>query len=349
LANPEHLKILKRGIKVWNRWREENPDVEVNLSGSHLHAGYSLSIESYEFPQRTNTIGINLSRADLNGACFNDDDLDWADLRDANLTGAYFFRAHLFGVNLNGADLSGANFSDARIGSTIFSNNDLSKVKGLESVHHEGPSEISSSTLYRSAGKIPEEFVRGCGLSNWEIESAKLHQKDLSTDEIGIIVYNVHNIRAERPIQINPLFISYSHADCAFVDAVEEQLNELGVRFWRDVHHATAGRLERVVDRAIRLNPTVLLVLSENSVNSDWVEHEARLARKLEIESKRDVLCPVALDDSWERCRWPERLRERIMEYHILDFSNWSREASFKRVFAQLIEGLNLFYKEVHI
>ena len=38
----------------------------------------------------------------------------------------------------------------------------------------------------------------------------------------------------------------------------------------------TAGRLEKVVDRAMRLNPIVLLVLSENSVKSDWVEHEAR-------------------------------------------------------------------------
>ena len=26
MANPEHLKILKQGVEVWNKWREENPD-----------------------------------------------------------------------------------------------------------------------------------------------------------------------------------------------------------------------------------------------------------------------------------------------------------------------------------
>ena len=61
-----------------------------------------------------------------------------------------------------------------------------------------------------------------------------------------------------------------------------------------------AGRIETQIDRAIRQNPTVLLVLSENSLNSDWVEHEVRTARGLEKEIGRDVLCPVALDDSWK-------------------------------------------------
>ena len=51
-----------------------------------------------------------------------------------------------------------------------------------------------------------------------------------------------------------------------------------------------------------------------------------RVARKLEIETERDVLCPVALDDAWKTCRWPARLREQIEEYLILDFSAWEEE-----------------------
>jgi hypothetical protein len=112
------------------------------------------------------------------------------------------------------------------------------------------------------------------------------------------------------------------------------------------VHHATAGRLERQVDRAIRFNPTVLLILSENAVGSDWVEHEVRLARSLEKEMGRDVLCPIALDDSWKECRWPERLVEQIMEYNVLDFSGWEDCNSFDRMFRRLVEGLNLFYQK---
>jgi hypothetical protein len=127
---------------------------------------------------------------------------------------------------------------------------------------------------------------------------------------------------------------------------MEKYFNESGIRFWRDIHDATAGRLEKVVDRAMRQNPTVLLVLSENSVKSDWVEHEARSARDLEKELGRDVLCPVALDDAWKDCKWPARLREQIEEYHVMDFSNWKDDAEFTRKFGKLVEGLDLFYKE---
>jgi hypothetical protein len=111
------------------------------------------------------------------------------------------------------------------------------------------------------------------------------------------------------------------------------------------IHHSTASCLERQIDRAIRLNPTVLLVLSEHSVRSDWVEHEARLARKLEQETDRDVLCPIALDDRWKTCRRPEGLREQVTEYNVLDFSNWQNPDYMRHMFARLIDGLCLFYK----
>ncbi len=29
MANPKHLEILKRGVKVWNQWREENRGVDI--------------------------------------------------------------------------------------------------------------------------------------------------------------------------------------------------------------------------------------------------------------------------------------------------------------------------------
>lgn len=126
-----------------------------------------------------------------------------------------------------------------------------------------------------------------CGLSDWQIESVKLHQPELSNEEITTILYKLYALCAHQAVQINPLFISYSHTDNSFIDEMEKYLNEKGIRFWRDIHHATAGRLETQVDRAIHLNLTVLLVLSENSVQSDWVQHETRMARKLERDEAR--------------------------------------------------------------
>ena len=155
----------------------------------------------------------------------------------------------------------------------------------------------------------------------------------------------MYDFRAGQAIQISPLFISYSRADGDFVDKVEVRLKRRGIRFWRDIHDMKAGPIEKQIDRGIRQNPTVLLVLSEHSVKSDWVEHEVRMARELEKEMARDVLCPVALDDSWKSSRWPKRVMEQIMEYNILDFSEWRDNSKFDGMFRKLIDGLELFYK----
>jgi hypothetical protein len=249
------------------------------------------------------------------------------------------------GPNLYNSKLNEADFTKTFLARTIFIGNDLSDVIGLEDAWHSGPSVIGAGTIKSSKGKIPAEFLRGCGLSDWEIESAKLYDPELNNEEIKKILYKIYDIRAQQSIQISPLFISYSHADSAFVNQIEIYLNVRGIRFWRDVHHATAGRLEKQIDRAIRHNPTVLVILSENSIKSDWVQHEVRMARELEKETGRDVLCPVALGDSWKDSPWPKRVMEQVMEYNILDFSRWEGDAEFEKLFKKLIDGLELFYK----
>lgn len=354
---------------------------EANFCGSLLSSAHILkaSLQHVDFNQanlvnanlqnsnltEANLIGsdmreANLSGVDLRGAKVSRADLSMTDLRYSNLQGLDLqdiplYRANLEGVNLNNAllirtnlseaNLRYANLSEAQMGGTIFADNDLSFTKGLDTVVHVSPSTIGVDTLNNSGGRVPDAFLKGCGLSDWEIEDAKLRQRHLSYKDINDILYKIYDLRAHQAIQINPLFISYNHADSPFVDKMEQYLNAQGIRFWRDIHHATAGRLERQIDHAIRVNPTVLLILSNQSVKSDWVQHEARLARKLELESGRDILCPIALDDSWKSCKWPERLREQIMEYNILDFSDWYEESSFRQKFRRLISGLDMFYR----
>ena len=92
-----------------------------------------------------------------------------------------------------------------------------------------------------------------------------------------------------------------------------------------------AGKVEKQIDRAIRLNPTLLLVLSEHSVESDWVRWEVEQARRLEKETGQDILCPVALDASWKTCKWPGPLRSQIEDYNVLDFSEWRDDVVLDR------------------
>jgi hypothetical protein len=362
MANQEQVEILLQGVAVWNKWREDNPELAIDLRGADLKSADLKSVNL----EKADLGGADLHGASLRGADLMDAVLDGADLGEADLRGANFWGAELRGAHLKKANLLGADLieagleqvdfmeanlkeadlGEANLNATVLGDVDLSEAKGLGEIHHNGPSPISTSSLERSKGKIPENFLRGCGLSDWEIESAKLYQPGLSETGVYDILYRIYTLRKNWAIQINPVFISYSQKDEAFVDGMEKQLDKRSIRFWRDIHDATAGRLEKVVERAIRQNPIVLLILSENSVKSDWVEHEARSARELEKKLGRNVLCPVALDNTWKDCNWPARLRAQIMEYKILDFSKWKDEREFGKMFRKLIDGLDLFYKE---
>lgn len=64
MANEEHLAILKQDIEVWNKWREENPKVEVDLSKANLTG--AILIEQIEDAQETITsqiMGVNYKLA----------------------------------------------------------------------------------------------------------------------------------------------------------------------------------------------------------------------------------------------------------------------------------------------
>ena len=198
------------------------PDLsEADLSGADLR-GADLS--------GADLSGANLSGADLSGA-----DLSGADLRGADLRGADLSGADLSGADLSRADLRGADLSGAKCGCTTFGNVDLSDVKGLESIRHDGPSTVGIDTLFRSGGKIPEAFLRGCGVP----ETLIVHQRAL----VGSL----------DPIQFYSCFISYSSADRDFAERLHADLQQKGVRCWFAPNELKIG--DRFRPRIRRGNP----------------------------------------------------------------------------------------------
>ncbi|MCA9470285.1 MAG: toll/interleukin-1 receptor domain-containing protein [Nitrospira sp.] len=302
--------------------------------------------------------GANLSKAKLQSvqsfmgrfreANFSETGFEGADLSLSDFSGGTLFHANLAnaildGVNFTGVNLSEANFEQAVLKETIFGNSNL-KNASLSNCKFQGPCIIDHRTFQQS-GTLPLEFIRGCGLSDWEIESIKLHEPHLGSEQITKLLNKIHDLRVSQVILSGSVFISYSHQDKLFVDKLGQHFNQLGIRFWRDIHDATAGPLEPQVDRAIRHNPTVLLILSKASTTSDWVEHEVQKARTLEKETGRYVLCPITLDETWKTSTWPGRLQGQIEKYNILDFSAWSDEEAFSRSLGKLIAGLDAYYK----
>jgi hypothetical protein len=241
----------------------------------------------------------------------------WNQWRDENI---------LVVPNLAGADLSGADLADSIIAYTILGDLDLRDVKGLESVRHFGPSSIGIDTIYKSNGEIPEVFLRGCGVPE------------------EMIAF----IRASRAIRFYSCFISDSTKDQEFADRVYNDLRACGVRCWFAPHDVKGGRkLHEQIDEAIRLHEKLHLIISPNTMESEWVKTEISQARARELRDGPKVLFPIQLCSYKEYSNWrcfdtgsgTDHAHE-IRSYAIPDFSDWKNHDSYKREFDKLVRDL---------
>ncbi len=436
MANQKHLLMLLHSIERWNIWREENPEIQPDLSDVDLR-GIDLSLADLSSSNLSltnlsdaNLIAINFITANLSGAKLNganisganltnatlrkadlsnadlsnanlsvtylkDADLRGADLNDARLRGAYLncvdfsgaelsgidfsdtylsniylsgsnlsytnfsytnlsyvyldnadlsnanltgtnlsnanlSRAYLYNAKLRGARLRGTNLYNAKLNGadlyaavmdrTILGELDLRKVKGLDTIRHEGPSHLSINTIYKSEGDIPEVFLRGTGAPDNFIEY-------------------MHALAA-KPIQYYTCFISYSSKNEDFAEQLYADLQSKGVRCWFAPEDMKTGdKIRHRIDTSIRLYDKLLLILSEASVESQWVEHEVETAIGKEIEGRANVLFPVRLDDAvlQSKVGWASHIK---LTRHITDFSQWKHHDAYQKSLDRLLRDL---------
>jgi hypothetical protein len=83
----------------------------------------------------------------------------------------------------------------------------------------------------------------------------------------------------------------------------------------------------------------LLLVLSKNSVASDWVEKEVETAMEKERQQKRVVLFPIRLDDAVMKIEtgWPVDIRR---SRNIGNFKKWKSHDSYQEAFERLLRDL---------
>jgi hypothetical protein len=314
MANPEHVKILKQGVEAWNQWRRQNPGVAPDLNSADLST--------------MDLGGADLTAAHLNGVDLSRALLGRANLIAADLNGADLSGSYLWLTNFLSANIEGVNFTDSMMQGTIFADVDLSQTKGLETVKHKGRSSIDFYTIQRSKGEILDVFLRGAGVS----------------DEFIAVIRAIGGA-----IQFYSCFISYSGKDQLFAERLYADLQARGVRCWFAPHDVQGGKkLHEQIDDAIRVHERLLLILSPDSINSEWVKTEIAKARKREVLEKRRMLFPVLLKISYKELKeWEcfdadtgkDSARE-IREYYIPDFSEWEHPEKFKEEFEKLVRDL---------
>lgn len=401
MESQKYIRLLKKGVAHWNRWRIKHPDIvpeltEANFSGANLrgvnlsrariaghfegtifddanlyHArlrtdsdfsntsfrGANLSHLQFDYlylsmpkthvfdPWETRLVPADLSDADfrgadlsdanfifqiLTGARFDGATLNRTILNHARLQGTNFYGATLRGTEFIGADLDGADFSKANLTYVALIDVDLERVKGLSSVEHKGPSYVGIDTIYRSKGRIPENFLRGCGIPE------------------GFITDMHSLVDAEGGIQFYSCFISYSSKDDEFVRRLQGRMRDAHLRVWFAPEDVQGGKkLDEQIETAIWVHDKLLVVLSNASLQSEWVMDELRKGFKAERDTGKRKLFPVRLIDYETLERWVCRdsvsrkdLAEEVRQYFIPDFSNWKNHDSFESAFCRLLQDL---------
>ncbi len=199
-------------------------------------------------------------------------------------------------------------------------------MKGLDTIRQYRPTSIGIATLYRSGDNIPEVFLRNAGIPNTMIEY-------------------IHSL-VGKPIDYYTCFISYSNKDEAFIRRLYADLQSNGVQCWFAPHDLRPGqRIRHGIDEAIRLHDKLLLILSEHSVASTWVEFEVEAALDKE-KNGSEVLFPIRLDSTVLECNvpWASHLKRTR---HIGDFTRWKNHDEYQQVFNRLLRDLKTEAKKL--
>ena len=234
MANDRDVALLLEGVEAWNRRREGNIAMSVDLAGADLN-GADLNGANLGGANLigANLIGANLTRANFFDANLTDAwlsdanlvdarlylaDLTGANLTDANLVDARLFRANLTGANLSRANLTGANLSRANLTGTNLTGTKLWKAvifdgAGDSPVQDQIKSKPIKSMKYLLAGikKIkshyqgPEEAVRlyfrGEAQSTYQLQPSAMREKAFIENEGAMLT----DLASRRPEEFNGL------------------------------------------------------------------------------------------------------------------------------------------------
>jgi uncharacterized protein YjbI with pentapeptide repeats len=276
-----------------------------------------------------------------------------------------------------GADLSSANFddlslSDVRVedGSLTFYRSEITGTLRLMTTLQRDPQplgrelELSAThigCLVISAGD-QRNRAEYTGPARWDMTS-NVYLRKAIVDQLQL--YNVHfagivdlsgaTLRSKDintasftdlvggwPVETEfySCFISYSSKDADFASRLHAELEKNGVRCWFAPEDIKIGdEFRQTIDDAIREYDKLLLVLSDHSVRSSWVQDEVEACLERERQQQRQVLFPIRLDAAVTRTRqaWAATIRRRR---HIGDFTRWHDPSAYEEALQRLLRDL---------
>ncbi len=121
------------------------------------------------------------------------------------------------------------------------------------------------------------------------------------------------------------IFISYAREDSTRVRPLAEALSDQGWTVWWDLEIRSGQRFSDVIQTELNKASCVLVVWSEHSIKSEWVQNEADVGRQ------QNMLIPVLVD----HCTPPLAFRQ----IQTANLNNWQGDTSESR-FKKLIQDV---------
>lgn len=128
------------------------------------------------------------------------------------------------------------------------------------------------------------------------------------------------------------VFISHNYNDKPLARKIARALNMYGVETWIDEAEIRVGdSLIKKISEGIEHVDYLIALISQSSINSEWVNRELDIAINKEIENKRVIVLPVLAG----KCQLPDFLKGKL-------YADMSTNAKFKQQLPLLMRRFDI-------
>lgn len=135
------------------------------------------------------------------------------------------------------------------------------------------------------------------------------------------------------------IFLSHCHSDKEFANKLANDLKLFGVKVWIDEAEIKIGdSLLEKIREGIYLMDYLAVILSPESVRSQWVRKEVELAMNVEIKGKEVKVLPLL----YKKCELPLFLEGKY-------YADFTSKSNYENSMKKLLERIGLENKSINI
>lgn len=189
-----------------------------------------------------------------------------------------------------------------------------------------------SSVRGRTIAKTPEGHIL-CFEVTAGKSKAWLMASPYSDKGINTLVKTSIKIKSQEPAYSNyhGIFLSHTNTDKPFVRKLKKSLERHGVQeIWIDEAEIQVGdSLMKKIEEGISKTKYIAVVLSPDSISSNWVAKELNMAINREVESGEVVVLPIL----YKKCELPGFLDGKV-------YADFTTSAKYKESLKKLLRRL---------